>query len=176
VSLHRTWLGVATGKKQRPLPRPFDPRGPYGGTVATYAQRGCQEQWRSEHKQTDLPSVGGADTPEVVDGATDFDLASERDARKWWLKMMLMATFQALPEGQRDVAVIRWAEMLDSGIKLSSATIAEVLGKSTQAVDMAYYHACQSLLALGIDLKAAEELCRRQPPEERKDDERRREA
>lgn len=163
TSLYRTWLDVGAGRKHRPRPQPFHRQGPYAKAVAKYAQMACHEQRRSEHPKTGIPSVGGMETPEVADEELDFGTADECNEQKWVHRMVLAAEVNALPTSERDVMLIRLSEMFDSRVKLSSSTVAQVLGKSNGAVDLAYHRAKMKLKDRGIDVTPLEDQCRREP-------------
>ncbi len=138
-SLQLVWQKVGTGAKPRPTPQPFGSGLPYEAYVGRHAGRAVSRVARSQKTKTQQLFVG--DEPIAFAAAS----VQEDDSEKWALRMLLMDEVQRLPAGQRNVMLVRLAELADSGKRLSSERLGQVLGKSSAAIDMAYFHALKTL-------------------------------
>lgn len=166
--VRQIWLEVRAGSKTLRFPQPFDAAEPYENYMRTLARFATKESRKASRRGNPSPRSGvrlaliGDDDQALVDDKTQLKPldALERDEVVTLAVLDLDHALRRLPPDQSIVVLMRWSTMLESHQFLASKVIAKVLGKSSNSIDQLYSDAKKKLKTMGIDLDAADAVCR----------------
>lgn len=143
-AVEREFRAIRNGRPL-PKPQPFAVDGPFAPWVSGIVRNANHEQHREDHNQP-FQAAGGDEQPEFANPRTlDPCDQCDTEGQLWVVRLLHAIRVERLTPTERHVFLMRHAEAADSRHSLPSDTIGRILGKSSNAVDIAQHRANQKL-------------------------------